>query len=194
MEYYLNHFLEKLQMILSTASGWVAGCLLILLNAVVAHKVTITLVVAVVLLDLAWGIAASIKQKRFTTSELARDTIGKFAVYGTAILTFCFIDRIMGESVTLTTAVIGGVIMLVELWSIAGNALIVFPNMPFLRLLRPALKGEIANKLRVSPDDVDEAFAAYKKARSRKKGAKETSNDYGDKDIVRPEYDAAGED
>lgn len=170
MVHFLIHFFEKLQLILSTAWGWLAGALLILFNAVVAQKVTITLVVAVVVLDLVWGIAASVKEKRFTTSELMRDTVAKFAVYGTAILTFCFIDRVMGESVTLTTAVIGGVIILVELWSIAANALIVFPNMPFLRLLFPVLTGEIASKLGITAEEVRQAFKFAQNARKKKTG------------------------
>ena len=39
-----------------------------------------------------------------------------------------------------------------------GNALIVFPNLPFLRLIRGALVGEIANKLHVSEDFVKATF------------------------------------
>lgn len=145
-------------MILSSIYGWVTGILLIILNAIVDHKIAITFVVVVVTLDLFWGIAAARKMHRFATSELMRDTLGKLAVYGTAILTFCFIDKMLGDSVTLTTAVICSIITLVELWSSMGNALIVFPNIPFLRLIRGALVGEIANKLHVSEDQVKEAF------------------------------------
>lgn len=154
MEHFLTHFTDRLLMILSSAWGWTAGVLLIILNTIVDHGTAITFVVVVVVMDLVWGIAASVKMKRFTTSELMRDTVGKFAVYGTAILTFCFLDKMLGESVTLTTAVICSVIMLVELWSSMGNALIVFPNMPFLKLARNALVGEIANKLHVTEGDV----------------------------------------
>lgn len=158
MERFIVHFFEKLLMILSSIYGWITGILLIILNAIVDHKIAITFVVVVVTLDLFWGIAAARKMHRFATSELMRDTLGKLAVYGTAILTFCFIDKMLGDSVTLTTAVICSIITLVELWSSMGNALIVFPNIPFLRLIRGALVGEIANKLHVSEDEVKEAF------------------------------------
>lgn len=145
-------------MILSSIWGWIAGFLLIIFNAVVDHKVSITFVVAVVVMDLIWGIFASVKMKKFTTSELMRDTVAKFAVYGTAILTFCFLDKMIGESVTLTTVVICSVIMLVELWSSCANALIVFPNFPFLRLMLPVLEGEIANKLHIETNKVREVL------------------------------------
>lgn len=158
MERFIVHFFEKLLMILSSIYGWITGILLIILNAIVDHKIAITFVVVVVTLDLFWGIAAARKMHRFATSELMRDTLGKLAVYGTAILTFCFIDKMLGDSVTLTTAMICSIITLVELWSSMGNALIVFPNIPFLRLIRGALVGEIANKLHVSEDEVKETF------------------------------------
>ena len=158
MERFIVHFFEKLLMILSSIYGWITGILLIILNAIVDQKIAITFVVVMVTLDLFWGIAAALKMHRFATSELMRDTLGKLAVYGTAILTFCFIDKMLGDSVTLTTAVICSIINLVELWSSMGNALIVFPNIPFLRLIRGALVGEIANKLHVSEDQVKEAF------------------------------------
>ena len=156
MERFIVHFFEKLLMILSSIYGWITGILLIILNAIVDHKIAITFVVVVVTLDLFWGIAAARKMHRFATSELMRDTLGKLAVYGTAILTFCFIDKMLGD--TLTTAVICSIITLVELWSSMGNALIVFPNLPFLRLIRGALVGEIANKLHVSEDFVKATF------------------------------------
>ena len=36
--------------------------------------------------------------------------------------------------------------------------LICFPNMPFLKILKKALAGEIASKLNVCPEDVTEAL------------------------------------
>ena len=154
----LTNFLHKLVSLLKTFQGWLVGLALVVLNTVWDHRIAVGFTILVVLLDAIWGIAASIAQKRFAISELTRDTFAKLFVYGSVILVFCFIDKLLGDSVMLTTAVICGAIMLVELWSIAGNALIVFPNMPFLRLLRPALTGEIANKLHVPPEMVEQVL------------------------------------
>lgn len=65
---FINHFLDKLGMILSTIWGWVTGIGILVFNTVVSHKIAITLTVVVVLLDLVWGIARTIKQHQFTTS------------------------------------------------------------------------------------------------------------------------------
>ena len=40
----------------------------------------------------------------------------------------------------------------------AGSMLICYPNMPFLKLLKKALAGEIASKLNVRPEEVAEAL------------------------------------
>ena len=114
--------------------------------------------VGAVVMDAVWGIASSLKQKRFTTSELARDSFAKLAVYGSVIMIFIFIDKLIGVSNGLTTSVICICIILVELWSTAASMLICFPSMPFLQLLKKALVGEIASKLNVKAEDVENAL------------------------------------
>lgn len=170
IERIIDSFLSKLGYLLNTIWGWIAGLGLAILSAIGDHKLAVGFVVVVVLLDAVWGIAASVSQKKFAVSELTRDTFAKLIVYGTVIIIFCFLDRLFGEGVTLTTAAICGAIMLVELWSIAGNALIVFPHMPFLRLLRPALTGEIASKLHIDPDKVKDTLEEISEQRKKKNG------------------------
>ena len=111
-----------------------------------------------IVLDAVWGIAASLVQKRFALSELARDTIAKLAVYGTAVFVFILIDKLTGLSGGLTTSIICVGIILVEMWSMSASMLICFPHMPFLKILKKALAGEIASKLNVKPEDVTEAL------------------------------------
>ena len=106
------------------------------------------------------GIASSLKQKRFTKSELARDSFSKLAVYGSVIVLFILIDKLIGASNGLTTSAICICIILVELWSTSASMLICFPNMPFLKLLKKALVGEIASKLNVKTEDVENALQA----------------------------------
>ena len=79
-------------------------------------------------------------------------------VYGSAILFFILIDKLVGVNSGLTTSVICIVIILVELWSMSASMLICFPRLPFLKILKKALAGEIASKLNVRPEDVTEAL------------------------------------
>lgn len=156
---------HKLMDILSTAWGWAAWLSILITNFFAGYEFAITVTVIAIILDGVWGIAAALKQGRFTLSELARDTVMKMSVYGTAIIVFIAIDKLSHISGGLTISLICAVIILVEFWSMSASMLICYPNMPFLRLMRKALVGEIASKLNVSPDKVSEVLEELKKRR-----------------------------
>ena len=152
----LDHLIQKLCAILGTGWGWLVGAVIFIMDYFSGHSFIVFLVVAVTLMDAFWGIAVSIRQGRFTLSELARLTIAKTAVYGCALFVFVGLDKL--ADTVLTTALIGSAIVLVEFWSSCGSMLILFPNFLFLRLLKHALKGEIASKLHISEDKVDDVL------------------------------------
>lgn len=154
----IEHFLNKLLEALSTVWGWLLCAALLVTNFIVGYEKMVGFTVMAIVLDAVWGIAASLIQKRFALSELARDTIAKLAVYGTAVFAFILVDKLAGISGGLTTSVICIGIILVELWSMSASMLICFPNMPFLKILKRALAGEIASKLNVKPEDVTAAL------------------------------------
>lgn len=137
------HFLFKLQAILSTFSGWVSLLGVFWANFFAGYQSAIEAVVIVVTLDLAWAIASAIKRGTFAYSYLGKENVSKLSVYGSVIVGFVVLDKLVGMALPVTTIVVCLLISLVELWSMAGSMLIVFPNMPFLRLLRPILRGEM---------------------------------------------------
>lgn len=153
---YFEHVWEKLQAILHTVQGWVVAFVLFAADYIAGHELAVGLVVAVTLMDAVWGITVSIKKKRFALSELARLTIGKLAVYGCAMLTFIGLDKMIG--MVLSASIIGAAICLVELWSASASMLILFPNFFFLKLFKKALTGEIASKLKISEEEVEEVL------------------------------------
>lgn len=157
--------IHKLMDILSTAWGWTAGLFILMANFFAGYEVSVTMTVIAIVLDGVWGIAAALKQRKFTLSELARDTVMKMSVYGTAIIVFIAIDKLLHIDGGLTLSLICTVIVLVEFWSMSASMLICFPNMPFLRLMRKALIGEIASKLGVAPDKVGEVLEGLKKVK-----------------------------
>lgn len=159
----IEHFLNKLMVVLSTVWGWLMCLLLLIANFLAGYKMMVGFTVIAVVMDAVWGIASSLKQKRFTKSELARDSFSKLAVYGSVILVFILIDKLLGVSNGLTTSVICICIILVELWSTAASMLICFPHMPFLQILKKALVGEIASKLSVKPENVETALDTLKR-------------------------------
>lgn len=159
----LENFLTKLIDVLSTSWGWLLGIIMFIVNLVVGYEAMVSFVVLAVAVDAFWGIASSLKQHKFTLSELGRNSLGKLAVYGTSMLLFIIIDKLLGINNGLPTNVICVSIILVEAWSTSASMLICFPNMPFLQLLKRALTGEIASKLNVPPSEVEDVLKALKK-------------------------------
>lgn len=164
---YILHIGERFSAILHTVQGWIAALVLLIADYIAGHEFAVGLVVAITIMDAVWGIAVSIKRGKFALSELARLTVAKFAVYGCAMLTFIGIDRIIDADIT--TAAIATVITLVEFWSSCGSMLILYPNLPALRLLKKALIGEIASKLHIPEEEVEKVLAEFDKSKRKKK-------------------------
>ena len=154
--------------------SWLAAFLLFLLDIASGHKLLIDMVALLTVMDAGWGIAVSIKQKDFTKSELFRQTFAKLAVYGCVLIAFLTLDVFVhnetGLEVAITSGLIGILIVLTEAWSSAASMLILFPNIPLLKLMQKALTGEIARKLGCDEADVAAILAAsreHKQARGK---------------------------
>lgn len=148
----------KLATILKTGWGWLIAIGVFVADYFAGHAFITSLVVFVTLMDAVWGIAVSLKQGKFTKSELARLTIDKLAVYGCAMIVFVGLDKVIHT--TAATSVVGTAIVLVEFWSGMASMLILFPHIVFLRLLKKWLIGEIASKLKVDESEVEDALNA----------------------------------
>lgn len=156
----VEKLLLKLGAILQTLQGWVIALGLVLGEYFFAsHATVVWLVLAVTLMDAAWGIAVSVSHGQFTLSELMRLTVAKIAVYGCALAVFIGLDKI--AETELCTDIVGGAIILCEGWSMSASMLILFPHIPVLHLIKRALAGEIATKLRTTPEEVESALGGY---------------------------------
>jgi len=162
----IEHFIVKIQEIFSTVWGWISFAIFFVISCLSGHGTAVGIALIAIVMDAVWGIASSVKQGKFAKSELARDTIGKIAVYGCAILAFSCIDKLLGIHNGLTTNIICSLIVLVEFWSTLGSMLICFPKIPFLRVIKFALIGEIANKLGIREDDVKNALEKFDNKKS----------------------------
>lgn len=148
---------DKFASALSTIYGWLLTIGIGVVNFFAGYELSIIAVVFCVFADLFWGIWAAVKQHKFAQSELVRDTLSKFVAYATAIIMAVLMDKLSFDSI-ICTSIFTLVICVAEVWSISGNILIVNPNIVFFRIIKPALKGEIAKKLNVTEDQVDEVL------------------------------------
>ena len=167
----LTTAIERFDAMISTFAGFLLTMAIGVFNFFVGYKVALLVVFAAVFLDMVWGIAAARKQGRFTCSELARDTFSKIGAYGTALVMTILIENLImgshamgseeGTYVRWAVDIVASIIAAVEAWSICGNIL-VRPNLPFFKLIRNPLVGEIARKLHISEDEVKEVFESGK--------------------------------
>ena len=113
---------------------------------------------ALVLFDAIFGISVSIKLNGIGSilSSKLRNTLFKLFFYLLFIMfTFLVEFQITGVE-CITPKIIFAVMAGVELWSIASNALILSPNMPFLKLFKKFLTLEISKKLDMTRTEVEE--------------------------------------
>jgi len=167
MQRIIHSVWSKFLDIIHYPAGWFAGFGLFLADAVTDGKLIVYTVVVASVIDLVCGIAVSRKKKKFTLSELIRQTVEKLAIYGTVLLAFLCLDKVLASEttleITLTSGLVGAVITLAEVWSFSASLLILFPKNAFLRLMQKALTGEIARKLGCDEDEVNKILNSYRK-------------------------------
>jgi len=170
-----EHVWQKCGEFLQYPLSWLAGIGLFFIDIFAGHQFLIYMVLIVTVMDAGWGIAVSVKRKKFTLSELMRQTIVKVLVYGCALWIFISLDTfIQGETgidLNLSSGLIGVLIVLTEGWSSAASALILFPNVPFLRIMQKALTGEIARKLGISEEEVTAMMTKKRNAKAQPRNA-----------------------
>lgn len=143
---------------LQTMLGWIVVLFAMLVTFIEPEKTSFIVVGLAILSDLFWGIAAAIKLKKFFLSTALRDTVKKIGIYSFALLGAMGIESIAhaeGTFVAVRTIAIFAAVC--EFWSMSASMLIIYPNMPFLRIFRSQLKGEIESKLSKNVD-IDEIF------------------------------------
>lgn len=169
-----THVWQKCGELLQYPLSWLTALVLFIAEVFAGSRFLVLMVVVVTIMDAGWGIAVSIKRGKFTLSELMRQTVVKILVYGCALLIFLALDKFVtqetGLTIEISSGLIGTLIVLTEGWSSAASALILFPNVPFLRFMQKALTGEIARKLGLSEEEVTSMMTKKRNAKAQPRG------------------------
>lgn len=154
----MEKFLTQLGNALSTAWGWIVLILTAAFTFIEPEKTSFIVVGGAVAADLFWGVIAAVKMNKFIMSAAFRETIKKVGIYSFALLGALAIEKIThteGSFIAVRTIAVFAAVC--EFWSMSASMLIIYPNMPFLRIFRVQLKGEIASKLSKNID-IDDIF------------------------------------
>ncbi len=166
--------IHRLDNMFNTISGLLITMALGIFNFFAGYKVALGVVLAAIIFDGIWGVAAARKTGKFILSELGKDTLKKIGAYGTALVMVILIENLAfgshqiisdeGANTRFIVDIVATLIAAVEFWSICGNILIIYPNAIFFRLLKPTLIGEIARKMKLSEEKAKEMFEEEQKS------------------------------
>lgn len=146
--------LSHVRCLCTTFYGWLIWLVTLLWNFISPEVYSFSVVGLTILSDLIWGMIVARKQKKFILSGAIRDTFIKVNMYGCALFIIYAIERGLHDEWFIGTKVACAVAAGCELWSISASMLIVKPNMPFIRLFRLQLKGEMEKKVGHSLDNI----------------------------------------
>lgn len=154
----MEKILEQLQNALNSVYGWFLALMTAAFTFIQPEAWSFYVVGGAIIADLAWGIAAAIKLKKFLLSKALRETIKKIGIYSFALVGALAIEKIThAEGSFIAVKTIAVFASVCEFWSMSASMLIIKPNMPFLKLFRGQLKGEIASKVSKNVN-IDEIF------------------------------------
>lgn len=154
----VERMFDQLSTALSTAYGWFLAVITGIFTFIQPEAWSFYVVAGAIFADLVWGIAAALKLKKFLLSKALRETIKKIGIYSFALIGALAIEKIMhteGSFIAVKTIAVFAAVC--EFWSMSASMLIIKPDMPFLKLFRVQLKGEIASKVSKNTD-IDEIF------------------------------------
>ena len=148
-------FFYKLSDAMSSVWGWLLIAVTTLCAVFKPEWVSFAVVYTAVFFDLFWGIRAAKKQGKYVLSKAMRETITKIKIYSFALVGVFFVEKIVHEEGSfIGIRVLAVYAAVCELWSMSASMLIVNPGMPFLKIFRKQLKGEIESKLGSSSDEL----------------------------------------
>lgn len=144
----------KIPSVFNNVLGWILAIISGYITWLADAKGAILLILICIFWDMGWGVAAAIKQHNFVLSHLLRETFWKIIVYVGSLSIILFAERTIGGDFNFTVKIVAVIGATVELFSSAGNILIIKPDFHFVRLFSKYLIGEIAQKMKKTEGEV----------------------------------------
>ena len=161
-----ERILDSIQKVFSNLFGWIIALFSAYLAWLGNDSGSFLLVLIAIVWDMAWGIASVVKRREFVLSYLLRETFCKIIVYIGAMSIVLLAERMLGLTSGLTSGltvkIIAVIATSVELFSSAGNILIIKPDFVFVRFFGRYLIGEIADKMKISHDEARQILENHK--------------------------------
>lgn len=148
---------QKIYEVLSNL--WTAlGAVIIFCGVFLGERLPLLAYIGVaVLVDCIWGVATAKKVGRFIVSKLIMRSALKIAAYVSIYGLVALIEKgFTDESFIISSSIVAAILIISELWSVLGHIAIAYPDFVVVRLLKRYLRGEIAKKLGIPEEEVDD--------------------------------------
>lgn len=152
---YVMNTIARIPTVFNNVFGWMLAVVTGFVAWLGDEGTSLLIVLVAIAWDLIWGVAAAVKNKKFILSHLLRETFYKVLVYIGSLLIILVCERSLNDSWGVLTRVVAVIAACIELFSAAGNILIIKPNFAFVRLFKKYLIGEIAEKLNIGTDEAE---------------------------------------
>lgn len=149
---------EKFQHIFTHMWGWVSLALITLFNYFQSALYIYYSILAIIIIDAVLGIIVSKKKGTFILPYLGRETSWKILFYTLLFFAIHIFETTFGSEMNIGLLLAFSVAGIFELISILANGLIIKPDFALFKALLKYLKGEVARKLRISENDVEECL------------------------------------
>lgn len=119
-------------------------------------KPMLIIIMILTLIDFIFGIVVTVHKKgvKHIMSGRMRDSLVKLFFYIFLISGLFIVEKQLVDGYYISSKMIFAVASGIELLSISANALILFPNMPILKLFSKLLTKEMSKKLEMSEDEL----------------------------------------
>lgn len=154
--------LDSIHKVFTNIFGWIIAVFTAYLSWLGNDSGSFLLVLVALIWDMAWGIASAVKRHNFVLSYLLRETFCKIIVYVGAMSIVLLAERMLGIESGFTVKIIAVMATSVELFSSAGNILIIKPDFIFVRIFGKYLIGEIADKMKISHEEARQILESHK--------------------------------
>lgn len=150
----LSGLWAKVTTVFTSCWGWLLGVIGFVLGYLLPVKELFIVLGIIVLIDFVLGFSAAIKTKQPISSSKMRGSLIKVVLYGLVLSVSYAIEKQFDWDIA--TKVLFALAGAVELLSIIANALILKPDMKFLRIFEVLVKGEISKKSGIDKDKVND--------------------------------------
>ena len=130
-----------------------------------------------IIVDAVWGVATSLRFRKFIFSKLITKSAIKIFAYVSIYALVALVEKgFSGGDFIFTSSIIAAILISSELWSILGHIGVAYPDFMVIKILRKYLKGEMAKKLGIPEDELDEILYNNNKQKKYDTEQKDSSN------------------